>query len=112
MPRRHRITSATNRERIIEAYPSMTLIEIQEEVMEIFPLKSHFGLVMLSRYLEGELTSLMSCDTPAEGNSSSKGGAARVCYVDAGNGSTTTTDMYTPMKQEFTFATISLIVYC
>ncbi|KAG7168081.1 putative DDE superfamily endonuclease domain-containing protein 34 [Homarus americanus] len=130
MPRRHRITSATDRERIIEAYrseqdflvvaaalgvqrttaysivrvyqrenrveaahtggrhkiidnetldlivmlleasPMMTLREIKEEVMDIFPTKPHFSEVTLSRYLEGELISLkMSRDSPAERNS-------------------------------------------
>ncbi|KAG7170127.1 putative DDE superfamily endonuclease domain-containing protein 48 [Homarus americanus] len=130
MPRRHRITSATDHERIIEAYraeqdflvvaaalgvhrttaysivrvyqrenrvevahaggrhkiidnetldlivmllevnPMMTLREIKEEVMDIFPTKPHFSEVTLSRYLEGELISLkMSRDSPAERNS-------------------------------------------
>ncbi|KAG7169799.1 putative DDE superfamily endonuclease domain-containing protein 24 [Homarus americanus] len=131
MPRRHRITSATDRERIIEAYraeqdflvvaaalgvqrttaysivrvyqrenrveaahaggrhkiidnetldlilvmlleanPMMTLREIKEEVMDIFPTKPHFSEVTLSRYLEGELISLkMSRDCPTERNS-------------------------------------------
>ncbi|KAG7162712.1 putative DDE superfamily endonuclease domain-containing protein 49 [Homarus americanus] len=125
MPRRHRITSATDRERIIEAYraeqdflvvaaalgvqrttaysivrvyqrenrveaahaggrhkiidnetldlivmlleanPMMTLREIKEEVMDIFPTKPHFSEVTLSHYLEGELISLkMSRDSP------------------------------------------------
>ncbi|KAG7170405.1 hypothetical protein Hamer_G027073 [Homarus americanus] len=132
MPRRHRITSATDRGRIIEAYraeqnflvvaaalgvqrttaysivrvyqrenrveaahaggrhkiidnetldlivmlleanPMMTLREIKEEVMDIFPTKPHFSEVTLSHYLEGELISLkMSRDAPAERNSPS-----------------------------------------
>ena len=130
MPRRHRITSAVDRERIITAYragedflvvaealgvqrttaysiirvyqrenrveavhaggrpkvidnetmdlivmliegnPLMTLKEIKEEVMEIFPRKPVFSVATLSRYLEGELISLkISRDAPAERNS-------------------------------------------
>ncbi|KAG7163774.1 putative DDE superfamily endonuclease domain-containing protein 10 [Homarus americanus] len=147
MPRRHRITSATDRERIIEAYraeqdflvvaaalgvqrttaysivrvyqrenkveaahaggrhkiidnetldlivmlleanPMMTLREIKEEVMDIFPTKPHFSEVTLSRYLEGELISLkMSRDSPAERNSPAVKEARH-----AGDGSTAAT---------------------
>ncbi|KAG7159526.1 putative DDE superfamily endonuclease domain-containing protein 44 [Homarus americanus] len=55
---------------LLEANPMMTLREIKEEVMDIFPTKPHFSEVTLSRYLEGELISLkMSRDSPAERNS-------------------------------------------
>ncbi|XP_069977585.1 uncharacterized protein [Penaeus vannamei] len=89
MPRRHRRTSATDRERIVadaesstmklwnltvmtllEANNMMTLREIREEAMEIFPPKPHLGLVALSRYLEGEVISQkVSRGAPAERNS-------------------------------------------
>lgn len=47
-----------------EVNPMRILREIK--VIEIYPPKPHFSLVMLSRYLEGELISQeMSRDAPA-----------------------------------------------